>query len=656
MKNPLLFSVLMATISLLLLTSSIASSDAVSDYNIVSGTVTDAKRVPVPYIIISIKQFPTVRCASNIDGTFTLFVPKSISFPFDLELFSVIFETIDFNITRQKFSKPINIVVKSKPDFLEVFLERKKQRDSVKYGRGRDKDRGPTPLKGDGAFMTIESVEKATAASESSISVDADFLTKGSVDRSVASVGAIANISAGTLTAGELNDFTKWNLWDDITADELSSHQHTWKIFPKERFVAQVTNKTGMPIYNCKAVLKDNIGNVIWQSMTDNTGKAELWANLIKDGLPNFGEPYYLELSKGAESITIDAHPFSKQINTAVLNLPCDNVQKVDVDFIIDATGSMGDEINYLKVELYDVIEKVKSNNPNIDLNIGNIFYRDWDDEYLVLKSDLTENISESVEFIKKQDASGGGDYPEALDVALFESIEKRQWRDDAVARIIFIVLDAPPHTNDSCIALIHRQLRIAAMKGIRIVPLVCSGSDRSNEFLMRSIALATNGTYVFLTDDSGIGDKHLEPTTPEKWEVEKLNHILIRITTSFSFMPDCSNDWTEFTEELSSMEKFIPKPYKEEPAEGTDRVDVADLVRLYPVPTNGILNVELNKSVSHLYLSDMTGKVLQNFVGLTEGIASNFVLDMSGYSSGVYFINCYYEGRWYVAKFILAY
>ena len=52
-----------------------------------------------------------------------------------------------------------------------------------------------------------------------------------------------------------------------------------------------------------------------------------------------------------------------------------------------------------------------------------------------------------------------------------------------------------------------------AARRGIRILPVVSSGADTETEFLMRTAAAVTGGAYVFLTDDSGIGYSHLEPT-----------------------------------------------------------------------------------------------------------------------------------------------
>ena len=43
-----------------------------------------------------------------------------------------------------------------------------------------------------------------------------------------------------------------------------------------------------------------------------------------------------------------------------------------------------------------------------------------------------------------------------------------------------------------------------------------------------------TNGTYVYLTDDSGIGNSHLEATVEEKPVVEYLNNSLVRLIKGY--------------------------------------------------------------------------------------------------------------------------
>lgn len=103
----------------------------------------------------------------------------------------------------------------------------------------------------------------------------------------------------------------------------------------------------------------------------------------------------------------------------------------------------MSDEIDYLKTELYDVIGRVKSSNPNLTVRMGSVFYRNDTDDYLVKSSGLSPDISRTVDYIKEQYADGGGDTPEAVHSALEEAIYRQKWSDEAVARICFLVLDA---------------------------------------------------------------------------------------------------------------------------------------------------------------------------------------------------------------------
>ena len=68
-----------------------------------------------------------------------------------------------------------------------------------------------------------------------------------------------------------------------------------------------------------------------------------------------------------------------------------------------------------------------------------------------------------------------------------------------------------------------------SARKGIRLVPVVASNSTRDTELFGRAIAITTNGTYVFLTDDSGVGETHLEPIVGD-YTVELLHDVIVRI------------------------------------------------------------------------------------------------------------------------------
>jgi hypothetical protein len=199
------------------------------------------------------------------------------------------------------------------------------------------------------------------------------------------------------------------------------------------------------------------------------------------------------------------------------------------VAFVVDATGSMGDELNFLKTELLDVVNRVKNNNQKAQVRLGSVFYRDKDDEYLTRKSNFSTDLNQTLNFIKAQSAAGGGDFPEAVHSALKEALQNLTWSEVATARILFLVLDAPPHSDPEVMADLRVAMTLASQKGIKIIPVTASGIDKNTEFLMRLFAISTNGTYVFITNHSGIGNHHLEASVG-KYEVEYLNDLMVRL------------------------------------------------------------------------------------------------------------------------------
>ena len=461
------------------------------------------------------------------------------------------------------------------------------------------------------------------------------------------------NIKAGKLTSGEVNDFAKWHLWGDILKNDFKQYADTWGFKPLNRYIAQLTNKQGMPIQNAEVTLKNNKGELLWKSKTDNTGKAELWIDFFKS--EQNSNTHSLKLVFKYEGKTAEISnviPFEQGINTAQINVECSKRNKVDMFFMVDATGSMSDEIRYLQVELDDIIQKIHQQQSELQLRTGSLVYRDHGDQYLTRKSFLSDDVNKTLDFLRKQSAGGGGDYPEAVDVALFESITNEDWDDEALARILFIVLDAPSHSSPEVIARLESQLRLAAEKGIRIVPIACSDIQKDGEYLMRAFALATNGTYLFLTDDSGVGNAHIKPTT-DKYEVEKLNDALVRIIKQYTKMPDCNNPkWAMQSKDAEPSDKFVPNPYDGKPEEEAKKLTVSDIIKVYPNPCNSILKIGIQKSdVKDIYFVDVTGKTL-----FSIGVSSREVVecDVNRLSTGVYFVKAFYKGKWFSEKVIV--
>jgi hypothetical protein len=443
----------------------------------------------------------------------------------------------------------------------------------------------------------------------------------------------------GILTAGEINDFAKWDLWTDIVSDELQEYQAFWKIEPKQRYVVQLTNEDQLPVVNAIVQLIDESGNVIFQGRSDNTGKAELWGSLtsIMQQTVNFSALIY---HSGKEFSIRNLKPFKRGINQKSISVDCKQSKMVDIAFVVDATGSMGDEINFLREELNDVIYKTKNANPSLTFNFANTFYRDQGESYVTKHQDFSPVLSKSINFINEQNARGGGDYEEAVDVALDECINDLSWSNDARARLLFLILDAPPRNSPEIRTKLDAIIRQSAAQGIRIIPLVASGINKDAEYLMRCISLATNGTYAFLTSHSGIGGEHIEPSTDE-YEVELLNDLMIRIISSYIFVPDCDTQLDE-----DSFEDFA-----EEQSEGEEDEEKLEW-SYWPNPTKGIINIKVYREIPEMFLTDLSGKILERYADLDEH--RTIRRDLSQYAKGLYLLTFMHNEKNYTGKIVL--
>ncbi|MGN0577599.1 MAG: VWA domain-containing protein, partial [Ruminiclostridium sp.] len=323
---------------------------------------------------------------------------------------------------------------------------------------------------------------------------------------------------AGLLTGGEVKDNEGWNDWISLFGQRegWSELSDKWRMSTLSRIAVDVKNGNGT-VSGCTVRLMDN-NTVVWTAVTDNNGRAYLFDTLKKN---KAGKSLTIEADLGSEVVSCDYEGKDTVIEVKGNDL---YENSLDLMFLIDTTGSMDDELTYIQAELADVIKRVtKENNTEVSLSVN--FYRDEGDEYVLRCNDFTDRINGAIRVLNEQEANGGGDTPEAVADAL-EAALQRNWSKNSI-KLMFLVLDAPPHDEDA--GRMPKLIEKAAEKGIRIIPVVSSGADEDTEFLCRTMAIATGGTYTFLTDDSGIGNSHLEPTGAD-YTVEKLNDMLVRI------------------------------------------------------------------------------------------------------------------------------
>ncbi len=202
--------------------------------------------------------------------------------------------------------------------------------------------------------------------------------------------------------------------------------------------------------------------------------------------------------------------------------------RQLDLAWVVDVTGSMADELRFVREELIDIVDQIKTSASIDDVRIATIFYRDRGDQFVTRVHDFSEDLDQVQDDIEAQRATGGGDFPESVNAALLEAMRTLSWRDTNTVRLLFLVADAPPHYYPDEQYTYRDALPDAQASAIKLFPVAGSGIDKSTEYLFRNLAVGTMGKYIFITDDSGIGGGHLDPDI-EQFQVETLNAILIR-------------------------------------------------------------------------------------------------------------------------------
>jgi hypothetical protein len=241
----------------------------------------------------------------------------------------------------------------------------------------------------------------------------------------------------------------------------------------------------------------------------------------------DFWRPY---ASRFAESHGADFAMFSNAELEAARNEASQQTQartELDVQLVLDTTGSMGDELSYLQSELDSIATQVRARFPQVVPRWSLVVYKDHGDEYVAKGFAFTTDTNKFRSTLRAQSAGGGGDTPEAVVEGLSAGLSQ-QWRGAAnVAKLAFWVADAPAHPGEG--RKLAHVIRDAKNKGVHIYPIASSDADDAAEYQMRSAAQMTGGRYVFLTSDSGIGNAHAEPHIP-CYNVSRLDHAIVRM------------------------------------------------------------------------------------------------------------------------------
>lgn len=215
-----------------------------------------------------------------------------------------------------------------------------------------------------------------------------------------------------------------------------------------------------------------------------------------------------------------------------VINPPVNN--GLDLCFVVDTTGSMGDDIDNAKENMAEILAHLKEKTENY--RVALVDYRDFArSSYSVdypydIKLHFTQDNEAILSKINGLTLGSGGDTPETVYSALMAAIKMLSWREDA-KKVIIILGDAPPHdpepntgyTYDHVLAaLYHADINIdydnsddrvmgeAEDSAINVFSISSDADTGAVEFFEK-LAHGTGGSHADVADSSMVGDAIVE-------------------------------------------------------------------------------------------------------------------------------------------------
>jgi hypothetical protein len=334
---------------------------------------------------------------------------------------------------------------------------------------------------------------------------------------------------AGLLTAGEHDDLLNPELYARyVKASDLGQAIRDLPVVDtRSVLTVEVKDGSGRPVPFAEVRLTCSDGNSL-KVATLADGRAVFFP-----GVDRLSPNVSISASKagsslgGTRTVQIDPRSGGQQV-TLLADRGGIGVRKLDLMLVVDTTGSMQDELRFLQTELRAVVDSLVRRHQQLDIRVGFVFYRDEGDDYVTHSVPFDARMARIQSALGQQYATGGGDYPEAMDQALIRAVGA-DWRPDA-AKSLLLVADAPPHDNR--VGRTWLAARVAREKRIQITPVAASGVADTAEYAMRAMAALTQSRYLFLTDDSGVGNPHAPPAV-DCYLVTRLDALLRRVIDS---------------------------------------------------------------------------------------------------------------------------
>ena len=331
------------------------------------------------------------------------------------------------------------------------------------------------------------------------------------------------------MTAGRVDDNADFSAYLQFRQRTQVAHRDR---DVSERHLLQVRDARGVAVPDAEVAVQAANGAAMW-ARTDAGGRAWLHPNAFD---PSGSTVYEIAVRKDGRHGTGFLRRGQKSAIELVLDAAAAPQRaRLDLVFLVDATGSMGDEIGKLKSSLRTIAREVAQLPSRPDTCFGLVAYRDRGDDFLLRRHDFTNDLGAFQAVLNALRADGGGDYPEAMNEALHETVHRLSWRGSGATRMVVLLADAPPHVDHGG-PQYDDDMMAALGKGIKVFAVGASGLDTQGEYIQRQIAQYTGGSFVFLTyrdahrPGSGPGRETVHDVN--NYSVETLDRLIVRLVT----------------------------------------------------------------------------------------------------------------------------
>lgn len=416
--------------------------------------------------------------------------------------------------------------------------------EPVEPGEVKEVETSEAEDKADVKELPVESAKAESTEEAYASQAEAPLALKKETDHSEAARSLTDSIEAGAtsrpshtpsisgLKAGYADDNRQFNYFIKFLKTYGGQVEHL-PLNIAERIILKSVDRDGRSLANCQITISA-VGRVLCRGKTHADGSFNFYPSEhadIEDTINEFTASF--TYNQHTQEIVIDRQgkrelevnfPFARSEQKSI---------PLDIVFILDTTGSMGEEISRLKATIEIIKLNLSSLSSKPKVRFGMVLYKDIGDEYRTQVIPLTGSLPGFQKDLDLVEASGGGDTPEDLQAALEAAMTNLDWNRNGI-RLSFIITDAPPHLDYEQEYNYIQASKAARREGIKIYSVGTGGLDLMGEYILRQISQYTGAKYIFLTYGEKGESKGGEPGsvshhTGTNYQTDKLEAIIIR-------------------------------------------------------------------------------------------------------------------------------